>query len=75
MAKLPDFEGLAMFAKVTEEGLLAAAAHAMSVSVETVSRSVARLEDRLGARLFNGTSRQLSLTECGRTICEKAGEI
>jgi DNA-binding transcriptional LysR family regulator len=75
MAKLPDFEGLAMFAKVAEEGSFAAAARAMSVSVATVSRGVARLEDRLGARLFNRTSRQLSLTEFGRTISEKASEI
>ncbi|MDR6385226.1 LysR family transcriptional regulator [Paraburkholderia caribensis] len=75
MAKLPDFEGLAMFAKVAEEGSFAAAARAMGVSVATVSRGVARLEDRLGARLFNRTSRQLSLTEFGRTICEKASEI
>ncbi|CAD6537425.1 HTH-type transcriptional regulator DmlR [Paraburkholderia kirstenboschensis] len=75
MAKLPDFEGLAMFAKVAEEGSFAAAARAVGVSVATVSRGVARLEDRLGARLFNRTSRQLALTEFGRTICEKAGEI
>ncbi|MCA8153939.1 LysR family transcriptional regulator [Burkholderia contaminans] len=75
MAKLPDFEGLAMFAKVAEEGSFAAAARAMGVSVATVSRGVARLEDRLGARLFNRTSRQLALTEFGRTICETAGEI
>lgn len=75
MARLPDFEGLAMFAKVAEEGSFAAAARAMGVSVATVSRGVARLEDRLGARLFNRTSRQLALTEFGRTICEKAGAI
>lgn len=75
MTKLPDFEGLAMFAKVAEEGSFAAAARAMGVSVATVSRGVARLEDRLGARLFNRTSRQLALTAFGRTICEKASEI
>ncbi|MBB2926706.1 LysR family transcriptional regulator [Paraburkholderia silvatlantica] len=75
MAKLPDFEGLAMFAKVAEEGSFAAAARATGVSVATVSRAVARLEDRLGARLFNRTSRQLSLTEFGRTISEKAAEV
>lgn len=75
MAHLPDFEGLAMFAKVAEHGSFAAAARATGVSVATVSRGVARLEDRLGARLFNRTSRQLSLTEFGRTISEKAGEI
>jgi DNA-binding transcriptional LysR family regulator len=75
MPRLPDFEGLAMFAKVAEEGSFAAAARTMGVSVATVSRGVARLEDRLGARLFNRTSRQLALTEFGRTICEKAGAI
>ncbi|MBN3761455.1 LysR family transcriptional regulator [Burkholderia sp. Ac-20365] len=75
MAKLPDFEGLAMFAKVAEEGSFAAAARTMGVSVATVSRGVARLEDRLGARLLNRTSRQLSLTEFGRTICEKASDL
>jgi len=75
VSKLPDFEGLAMFAKVAEEGSFAAAAREMGVSVATVSRGVARLEDRLGARLLNRTSRQLALTEFGRTLCERAGEI
>lgn len=75
MTKFPDFEGLAMFAKVAEEGSFAAAARAMGVSVATVSRGVARLEERLGARLFNRTSRQLSLTEFGGTIAEKAGDL
>lgn len=75
MSKLPDFEGLAMFARVAEEGSFAAAARAMGVSVATVSRGVARLEDRLGARVFNRTSRQLALTEFGRTLCERAGDI
>ncbi|MDR5837073.1 LysR family transcriptional regulator [Caballeronia sp. LZ034LL] len=64
-----------MFAKVAEEGSFAAAARAMGVSVATVSRGVARLEERLGARLFNRTSRQLALTEFGGTIAEKAGDI
>jgi DNA-binding transcriptional LysR family regulator len=75
MTRFPDFEGLAMFAKVAEEGSFAAAARAMGVSVATVSRGVARLEERLGARLFNRTSRQLALTEFGGTIAEKAGDI
>lgn len=75
MSKIPDFEGLAMFAKVVEERSFAAAARAMDVSVATVSRAVARLEERLGARLFNRTSRQLALTEFGRTIAESATRI
>jgi hypothetical protein len=62
MSKLPDFEGLAMFAKVIEENSFAGAARAMGVSVATVSRAITRLEERLGGRLFNRTSRQLALT-------------
>jgi DNA-binding transcriptional LysR family regulator len=75
MSKLPDFEGLAMFAKVAEEGSFAAAARVTGVSVPTVSRAVARLEERLGGRLFNRTSRQLALTEFGTSIAAKAGDI
>jgi DNA-binding transcriptional LysR family regulator len=75
MSLLPDFEGLAMFAKVAEERSFAAAARALGVSVATVSRGVARLEKRLGARLLNRTSRQLALTEFGRTIADSALKI
>ncbi|PLP97527.1 LysR family transcriptional regulator [Cupriavidus pauculus] len=75
MRKLPDFEGLAMFAKVAEEGSFAAAARVMDVSVPTVSRAISRLEGRLGGRLLNRTSRQLSLTEFGHQIASKAAEI
>src|ERR1700745_2613481 len=75
MSKLPDFEGLAMFAKVAEERSFAGAAQAMGVSVATVSRAVTRLEERLGGRLFNRTSRRLALTDYGRTLAERASRI
>src|SRR6202047_196764 len=75
MSKLPDFEGLAMFAKVAEEGSFAAAATGMEVSVATVSRAVTRLEERLGGRLFNRTSRRLALTDYGHTLAERASKI
>ncbi|MGU7779426.1 LysR family transcriptional regulator [Burkholderia sp. PU8-34] len=75
MSKLPDFEGLAMFAKVAEEGSFAAAATAMGVSVATVSRAVTRLEERLGGRLFNRTSRRLALTDYGHMLAERAAKI
>ena len=64
-----------MFAKVSEEGSFAAAARVMGVSVPTVSRAVSRLEERLGGRLFNRNSRQLSLTEFGMSIAAKAAYI
>jgi DNA-binding transcriptional LysR family regulator len=75
MSKLPDFEGLAMFAKVAEERSFAAAARAMGVSVATVSRAVSRLENRLGGRLFNRTSRRLALTDYGRRLAERASRM
>jgi DNA-binding transcriptional LysR family regulator len=72
---MPDFEGLAMFAKVAEERSFAGAARSMGVSVATVSRGVSRLEERLGARLFNRTSRQLALTSFGLTLAERAARL
>ncbi|PDT22612.1 LysR family transcriptional regulator [Rhizobium hidalgonense] len=75
MTKFPDFEGLAMFAKVAEERSFARAAKTLGVSVPTVSRAVARLEERLGARLFNRTSRQLALTDFGLRLVDSASRL
>src|ERR1700676_5658708 len=75
MSKLPDFEGLAMFANVAKEGSFAAAATAMGVSVATVSRALTRLEERLRGRLFNRTSRRLALTDYGHMLAERATKI
>lgn len=75
MSKLPDFEGLAFFAKVVEERSFAGAARALATSVATVSRGVTRLEERLGARVFNRTSRQIALTEFGKDLVESATQI
>ncbi|HWL83003.1 MAG TPA: LysR substrate-binding domain-containing protein [Roseomonas sp.] len=75
MSGLPDFEGLAMVAKVAEERSYAGAARALGVSVATVSRAVMRLEERLGGRVFNRTSRRLALTELGRSVAERAARV
>jgi DNA-binding transcriptional LysR family regulator len=47
----------------------------LGLSVATVSRGVSRLEERLGARLFNRTSRRLALTDFGHQLAERASRI
>ena len=75
MSKLPDFEALAIFAKVAEARSFAGAASELSLSKATVSKAVSRLEARLGARLSNRTSRRLALTDAGRQLAERAAAI
>ena len=63
------------FVRVAELGSFANAGKALDVSPSAVSKSVARLEDRLGLRLFQRTTRALSLTEDGRLFFQRCDRI
>ncbi|MDM0026876.1 LysR family transcriptional regulator [Variovorax saccharolyticus] len=60
-----------LFCLAAEQGSFTAAAAAASVTPAAVSRSVSRLEERLGVRLFTRTTRQMRLTEAGRGYFEQ----
>jgi DNA-binding transcriptional LysR family regulator len=63
---------IAAFVSVVENGGFAAAARHLNVSRTMVSNHVQELEDRLGARLLNRTTRKVSLTEIGRQYYERS---
>lgn len=60
-----------LFCKAAELGSFTAAAKVLGVTPAAVSRSVQRIEERLGVRLFARSTRQIRLTEDGRLYYEK----
>jgi DNA-binding transcriptional LysR family regulator len=67
--------GMRVFATVAERASFAAAAEVLGLSRTMISKHVAALEDRLGARLLNRTTRRISLTEAGAGYLERVTEI
>lgn len=57
---------MAVFVKTAESGSFAAAALAFGISSQMAGKHVGMLEERVGARLLNRTTRRQSLTEIGQ---------
>lgn len=69
---LDRLTGLIAFARVGALGSYAAAARSLSVSPSAISKSIQRLEQRLGVSLFTRTTRSLAFTPEGRDLHERA---
>ena len=67
-----DLNALSIFAKVVEAKSFSAAARRLKMPISTVSRRIAELEDQLGVRLLERSTRCLRLTEVGAEVLEHA---
>jgi DNA-binding transcriptional LysR family regulator len=69
------FTSLTAFVRVVEGGSFSAAARRLNMSTTMVSNHVRALEDRLGVRLLNRTTRKVSLTEIGKAYYDRSTQI
>jgi len=72
MSRIPELE---VFVEVIEHESFTDAADSLGVSKSFVSKQISRLEDRLGVRLINRTTRQLHLTDAGAAFFDRAKRI
>src|SRR4030088_3259511 len=66
---------MSVFERVIERGSFAVAAQDVGLSPSAVSKLIKRLEQRLGVRLINRTTRRLALTAEGKTYLKRSREI
>jgi DNA-binding transcriptional LysR family regulator len=72
---MDQLRAMKVFARVVDEGGFSRAARALDLAPPVVTRMVAELENHLGARLLNRTTRRLALTEVGEQYLEKVRAI
>jgi DNA-binding transcriptional LysR family regulator len=66
---------LTAFVRVVDNGGFSAAGRKLNMSTTMVSNHIQALEERLGARLLNRTTRKVSLTEIGKTYYDRCTQI
>ncbi|WP_419206302.1 LysR family transcriptional regulator [Photobacterium leiognathi] len=69
------FDGIALFVQVVKSGGFGAAAQAMGHSNSYVSKEIVKLENRLGVRLLNRTTRSISLTPEGKSYYQECLQL
>jgi DNA-binding transcriptional LysR family regulator len=68
MMRGSDFSEMTAFVEIAEHGSFASAAKHLGVAVSTLSHRIRKLEERLGVRLLNRTTRSVALTAAGQTL-------
>ncbi|MDX3927085.1 MAG: LysR family transcriptional regulator [Shinella sp.] len=68
---MEQLKGISIFVEVVDAGGFSAAAERLHLTRSAVGKTIARLEQRLGVRLFNRTTRAQSLTDEGRFFYER----
>ena len=72
---MDTLSSMKVFCSVVENDSLAGAARLLNVSPSVVSKQLSALEDRLGVRLINRTTRRVSVTEEGKAYYERSKRI
>jgi DNA-binding transcriptional LysR family regulator len=72
---LDDLQSMAVFVEVLDARSFTAAARSLETTTSSVSKRVARLEERLGVRLLERSTRALAPTEAGVAFYERAARI
>ena len=72
---MDQLRAMRVFVSVVDEHSFAGAARALDLAPAVVTRLVAELEEHLGARLLNRTTRRVTLTEIGEAYLERARRI
>src|SRR5690349_18571848 len=72
---MDPLDGIAAFVSVIDAGSFSAAAQRLKLSKSAVSAHLRRLEQRLGIRLLNRTTRRLSVTEAGAAYYRHCARI
>ncbi|MCU0659982.1 MAG: LysR family transcriptional regulator, partial [Polyangiaceae bacterium] len=70
-----DLNEMILFARVVSRGSFTEAARELGVPASTLSRKVSTLEERLGVRLLERTTRQIRLTDAGELYYERCGRL
>lgn len=73
--KNQNIQELILFAHINRQGSLSATAQLLGISRSSVSKQLAALENKVGSRLLNRTTRKIMLTDVGRKVLQEAHHV